>query len=591
MGRSVRWASMLGMVTALALAGAACGGDEGGGGGGGDEQSTSTGAPVKGKQGGKLTVLWSDDVDYIDAGRSYYQMGYAVSSATQKPLYSYKPDNGEKMVPDLADGEPQISKDGKTVTVKIKKGVKFSPPVDREVTSKDVKYAIERGFFSSVNTGYAQPYFGDIEGAKVGAEPGTKIPGIETPDDQTLVLKLKTPTGGVYAAGALGQMMTAPVPEEYARKFDKGSDSTYGANQVATGPYMIRNDAKGKAIGYEPGRRIQLVRNPNWDKNLDFKPAYLDEIDMPQGNDDTTVASRKIITGQSMVNGDIVPPPPIIKQTVTEQKDQLALISSGSQRYVSMNTQLKPFDDVNLRKAAIAGFDRDAMRLVRGGKLLGEIPTHFIPPGMAGYEEAGGAKGPGLDFMSKPAGDANLATEYFKKAGMSSGKYEGKDEVLMVGTAEGVDQKTAEVAKENFEKLGFKVRLRLVAKDAMYTKYCNRPAADVAICPNVAWSKDFSDAQTILDPTFNGGNIVPENNSNWPQLDDPKIDQAMDKAKESISPEDRAKAWAEADKMITEQAPAVNWIWDKTPLVASKNVNAVASQYNGQWDVAWTSLK
>jgi peptide/nickel transport system substrate-binding protein len=405
------------------------------------------------------------------------------------------------------------------------------------------------------------------------------------------VLRLKTPTGGVYAAGALGMPMTAPVPEEYARKFDRGNDSTYGANQVATGPYMIRNNAEGKAIGYEPGQRIHLVRNPNWDKKLDFKPAYVDEIDMQEGNDDTTVASRRILTGQSMVNGDIVAPPPIIKQAVTKQKQQLALISAGSQRYVSMNTKMKPFDDINVRKAAIAGFDRNAMRLVRGGKLLGEIPTHFIPPGMAGYEEAGGAKGPGLDFMAKPAGDANLAGEYFKKAGMSSGKFEGNEEILMVGTAEGVDQKTAEVAKENFEKLGFKVRLRLVAKDSMYTKYCNRPAADVAICPNVAWSKDFSDAQTILDPTFNGENIAEQNNSNWPQLDVAKIDETMNKAKEAISPEDRAKAWAQADKMITEQAPAVNWIWDKTPLISSKNVNAVASQYNGQWDLAWTSLK
>ena len=56
---------------------------------------------------------------------------------------------------------------------------------------------------------------------------------------------------------------------------------------------MIENDASGKAIGYEAGRRIHLVRNPNWDEATDYKPAYVDEIEMPQGNDDTTVASRK----------------------------------------------------------------------------------------------------------------------------------------------------------------------------------------------------------------------------------------------------------------------------------------------------------
>ena len=65
------------------------------------------------------------------------------------------------------------------------------------------------------------------------------------------------------AAGALAYPATAPVPEEYAKKFDAEAPSTYGENQLSTGPYMIENDASGKAIGYEPGKRIHLVRNPN----------------------------------------------------------------------------------------------------------------------------------------------------------------------------------------------------------------------------------------------------------------------------------------------------------------------------------------
>ena len=92
------------------------------------------------------------------------------------------------------------------------------------------------------------------------------------------------------------------------------------------------------------------------------------------------------------------------------------------------------------------------MRLTRGGEAIGDIPTHFIPPELPGFEEAGGLEGPGIDFMSKPDGDMALAAEYFKKAGYASGKYEGDEKLLMVGTSEGVAQKAAEVAKENFEK-------------------------------------------------------------------------------------------------------------------------------------------
>src|SRR6185312_17561800 len=114
---------------------------------------------------------------------------------------------------DVASADPEVSHDGKTVTVKIRQGVKFSPPVNRDVTSKDVKYAIERGFFNTVQNGYAGAYFGDLIGAKLGAKPGTKISGIETPDDQTIIFHLSRGTGGVLA-GALALPLSAPVPEE-----------------------------------------------------------------------------------------------------------------------------------------------------------------------------------------------------------------------------------------------------------------------------------------------------------------------------------------------------------------------------------------
>ncbi len=584
MRRSLQWTLILGLLLTLSFGVAACGGDDDGG-----EEGTSQGTPAEGKKGGKLTVLWTDDVDNIDPGITYYQMGFFVHEAISRPLYGYEADDGVNAVPDLAESDPQISEDAKTVTVTIKKGIKFSPPVDREVTSKDVKYAIERGFFNSVNNGYAGAYFGDLEGAKVGAKPGTTISGIETPDDQTIVFKLTKPTAGVLA-GALAMPLTAPVPAEYAAEFDKEATSTYGQHQVATGPYMIENDAEGNAVGYEAGRRIRLVRNPNWVADTDFRPAYVDEIEMPQGNDDTTVAARKILEGESMINGDFSPEPAVLKQALTRQKDQLQLVPSGGGRWVAMNTTIKPFDNADVRRAVVAGFDREAMRLTRGGEVIGDIPTHYIPPELPGFEEAGGLEGPGVDFMSNPAGDPDLSAEYFKKAGYASGKYEGDDELLMVGTSEGVAQKAAEVAKENFEKMGFKVNLKLVTQDAMYTKFCNSPPAKVAICPNVGWLKDFSDAQTYLDPTFNGDNILQTGNSNWSQIDDPELNKLMNDAKLLTDPQERADAWAEVDKKLTELAPAVNWVWDKTPLIRSANVNAVASSFNGQWHLAYTSV-
>ena len=519
-------------------------------------------------------------------------MGSFICNATQKELYAYKPDDSAALVPDLADGPPDVSEDGKTVTVKIKQGVKYSPPYqDHTVTSADVKYAIERGFFNTVGAGFTQSYYGDLDGAKVGAKPGTTIKGITTPDDQTVVFKFKRPVGGVMAAGALAYGATAPVPKAYAAKYDKANPSTYGEHQLATGPYMISNDASGKATGYQPGKEIHLVRNPSWDKSLDFKPAYLDEIDNLEGNDDTTVASRRVLEGQSMISGDFSAPPDILKTALQKQKSQVQLIPSGGSRYIALNTKIKPFDDINVRKAVIAGMDRNALLLTRGGKAVGRMATHFIPPGIAGYDEAGGDKGFGLDFISDGrVAAAGRLRQVLQGRGLRVRQVQGTEKILMVGDNTGVAAKTSQVAAQQLKNMGFDVTLRLVEHATMYTRYCNTPSAKVQICPNVGWLKDFADGQTILDPTFNGKNILEQGNSNWPQLDVPAINEAMDKA-ELLPKDQRAQAWADIDKMVTEQAPAVPWIFDNDVLLESANVNGVASTANALWEIPWTSLK
>ena len=54
----------------------------------------------------------------------------------------------------------------------------------------------------------------------------------------------------------------------------------------------------------------------------------------------------------------------------------------------------------------------------------------------------------------------------------------------------------------------------------------------------------------------------------------------MDEAALLTEPAERAQAWARINRMITEQAPVVSWIWDKTPLLRSADVNGVASEFN-----------
>jgi peptide/nickel transport system substrate-binding protein len=591
-------AVFLALLVFLTFGLAACGDNEEGGGGlSASDFPPPTAAPDDAQKGGTLTVVNSGDVDYIDPGAGYYQPTYIVDFATQRTIVGWPPDKTGKPAPDLADGEPQISDDFKTITFKIKDGIKFSPPVNREITSADFKYAIERGLLPGVATGYIRPYLEDLLGFDAAEAEAIKndtvapnIPGITTPDDRTLVLKLDKPTAAV-AEQAMSLPIGAPVPEEYAKEFDADSPSTYSEHVVGTGPYMIENDDQGNVTGYSPGKEIILVRNPNWDPSTDYRPAYLDRIEYKEGFTDVNSAVRKILTGDSQVNGDILPEPAGLKLAATKYPDQLTLTGGSGNRYISMNTSIPPFNNINVRKAVIASADRESLRLARGGELSGEIATHFIPADFPGFEEAGGEKGPNLDFIANPKGDPQLAAKYMRKAGFKSGKYEGDKPILIFGENAGVDKQVSDVVRDIFTKLGFKVNLREVSGDTVYTKFCNVPKTNYNVCATTGWIKDFDDPQSILDVPFNGASIVPTNNSNWPLLDVPAINKALDKAKLVSDPEERLKAWGQLDDRIMAQAPAIPYLWDTQPGVNSKNVNLVINKFNATVDLSFTSLK
>ena len=565
------WA-MAGLVGALAFAG--CGGDD-------DEA----------KRGGTLTVMAVDDIVSLDPGAQYYQYDYmVVSQPGQRALYGWKA--GEKRpVPDLAAGMPQVSDGGRTVTIKLKKGVRFSPPVNREVTSADVKYALERAFLPAVGNGYAPVYYGDLVGEdEFSAGEAKEIEGIETPDPQTLVLKLEKPVGVLANANALTLAATAPVPKDYAAKYDKGETSTYGEHVVFTGPYMVKNDGKGNITGFTPGKRLELVRNPNWDRNTDYRPAHVDRIVSLAGNE-ATVASRRILSGKGMVSGDFAAPPtPILKQALSRNEDQLDIVPSHGNRFIAFNTKVEPLDDVNVRRAFAAVIDREELRLTRGGPTLGEIATHIIPPTIPGFEEAGGKAGTGADFMSNPQGDVALAQEYLRKAGYESGRYEGPP-LLMVGDDDSPPKETGEAVQAQLQKIGVKLNYRQVPHNTMLSKFCGTPAADVAICPNMGWGPDFFDAQSIIAPQFSGENIAETNNTNIAQLDDPKINEAIARATELTDPAARAKAWGELDRQITDLAVVVPWLWDNQVNIRSKDVKGVVNAFNATYDLNFTSIE
>jgi peptide/nickel transport system substrate-binding protein len=634
--RKYRSVTALVAAGALTLAVAACGGGSssstsGGAGGGttassgggsttassgGGSTTSSSGAPklplkagenaaseslTGGKQGGSLNVLSSEGFSHLDPGQSYFALDYQIVYVMQRPLLVYMPNSQTELSPDLATAIPSVANGGitdggKTVTVHIQPNVKFAPPVNRVVTSADVKYAMERMANPNVAGGYWTSYF---QSAIVGAAKakGGPISGLVTPNPTTLVIHLTEPVANTIVQ-ALSLPGTAPVPESVAGPLDKHAPTNFGVTQLtATGPYMIQGEQNGNSItsGYTPGKSLTLVRNPNWSASTyagPYKPpAYLDQINITNGGDPNVIGPQ-VLKGMGMVQLD-TPSKSTVQEAYEQYPSQITFTEGAGDHYMTLNNAQGPFANVNLRRAVYANLDRAAIIKEKGGELTGTPGTHFIYPGTAGFTEAGGYAGPNYPWAVHTSGDLAVAKEYMKKAGYPSGMYTGSATVKVVGSNNGADELAInQIVKQDMTQLGFKVDLIQVDQSIMYSKYCMVPKAEVDACPSGGWLRDFNDAFSILYPTFSTAAITPTANNNFGQVKDPTLDSMMQKAHLTVDPTQAAKLWGEADSHIVDEAEAVPEDFDIQPNVFSSNVHWVGDLWNeGGVNLAYTGLK
>jgi peptide/nickel transport system substrate-binding protein len=530
------------------------------------------------KMGGTLHLISNEGWEHLDPGASYFQIDYLVVYATQTPLYQFTPNSPTRPVPVLADGPPQISSDGKTVTVHIKSGWKWSPPLNRDITSKDVAYAFQRDFNPNVQNGYAAGYYPIVGSDKSAGKP---ISGISTPNNTTIVFHLTHDFGATFAE-ALTLPGSAPVPESVAGPDDKSSPSKYDSNpteQAFSGPYIIKS--------YNAGRSITLVRNPNWNRQLEnVRPAYSDTINWNAGAD-PTVAARQALESTDLLMAD-GPPAAVLKSAYETKKAQLSVAPLGTY-YASLNTSVPPFNNINLRKAVIAAQNREAYLLARGGKLVGQVATHFILPEVSGFQQAGGEAGFGEDFVSHPTGDMAVAEKYMKAAGYPSGKYTGNANVLIVGSNSDPGPQEMQIVQNGLQALGFKTTIKAVPQQTMYSKFCGYVKAHINVCPTAGWIEDFPDPYAALYVPFSGKAIVPINNSNWAVLNDPTVNKEIDNAAAISDPAARYKAFAQADKAIVDSAAAIPEIWSDNALLEGSKVKGVLDPWNDDWNLSFSS--
>jgi peptide/nickel transport system substrate-binding protein len=487
--------------------------------GGGDDETTGGG----GKTGGILNGTYASFPDYMDPALSYTAEGWTAMADIYIPLLTYKHANGEEgseVIPGLAKDLPKISNGGKTYTLFLRPGLKYSD--GSPVKASDFPFAVER--MIKLNSG-GSPFYLSIVGAEKFAE--TKkggIPGIKT-NDRTgeIVIDLEQPRGTFI--NELGLMFVAPLPQ------DTPVEVLSANPPPGTGPYMITKS--------QPGRGWEYERNPQWEKvNGEAMP------DLPDG----TIDGAKITVirnPQSQVD-DIEQgtydwmqnPPPSSRYAEVKEKyedTQFRIETTVSTYYFWMNTQEPPFDDVKVRQAVNYAIDAKALERIYAGQIT--ATQQILPPGMPGYEK-----------IEPYPYDLAKAKEMLKEANPS-------DMDITVWTdTESPNNEAGEYFNEVLKELGFNTKFKILNADNYFTVIGNATTPEL----DAGWSdwfQDYPHPNDFFQPLLAGESILSTNNANFAKLDDPAINKKITElGEEQFGPEEE-EAYKELDREIMELAP------------------------------------
>jgi peptide/nickel transport system substrate-binding protein len=483
---------------------------------GGSDQQASPGSST-------LEVTYASFPDHLDPSLSYTIEGLSAMWETYVPLLTYQHKDGlagTKLIPGLARAMPKISQDGRTYTLFLRKGLKYSDGTP--VRASDFPATIERVIaMNSPGT----PFFTDIVGGEKFSE--TKqggIPGIEADDASgRIVIHLVKPRSTF--SNELATLFSAPLPADTKHK-DLSADPPPG-----TGPYEFASSKPGSGWSYE--------RNPEWAKTdgplLPQVPdGHYDDIHV-QVIKNTETAVNEILHGK--IDWMEEPPPPDRYQELSDHYEgsQLLVTPQIDVYYFWMNTQQAPFNDLRVRQAVNYAVDPAALERIYGGLLKGV--QQILPEAMPGHKT----------FHLYPY-DPKKARELVAAADPS-------ERSVTVWTDDYPPNRQAgEYYEGVLREIGLKPTLKVISTDNYTTVIANSHTPDLDT-GWAAWYMDYPHPNDYFAPQLSGENILPTQNSNYSRFDDPAITREIAKlGAEPLGPEQEA-AYARLDRETMEQAP------------------------------------
>ncbi len=541
--------------------------------------STSGGSAFDPKtcQGGTLYVLNQTDATahHLDPARIYTSGGGAVTSLIFRTLttrHRVPGQAGDQVVPDLATDTGKASDGARTWTYHLKSGLKFEDGTP--ITSRDVKWGVERAFAPELPGGipYLRDWLAGGEGY-TGPYKGKELDSIQTPDDTTIVFRLRKPEGDFPYVATATQF--APVPKA------KDDGTGYERHPVASGPYRV--------AAHEQDKNLLLVRNPYWSRSLDDQRlACPDRVQGTYGLNAAVINQRLSSSAgkdASAITTDTDLSPAELARISTDPnlKKRAVRGEFGQTDYIAFNTKIKPFDDIRVREAISYAVSRQSVVNALGGSSLAKPATTFLPDQAAfGYQ-------PYDEFPAGAGGNPAKARELLVQAGHPNGLTLTLAHRNNDGSQDGPAIATAVQAA--LKQAGVTVKLKAY-DEAGYSDAIQKPSTEPGMFL-ATWGADWPTGGPFLAPVFDGRQILTEGgNFNASQLDDPKINAEFDATNAIPDPVLARPRWGALDAELGKLALTVPLIHPISIRLIGKRVqNAYLDQWRGSYDPAMVSVK
>ncbi|MFE7648722.1 ABC transporter substrate-binding protein [Streptomyces phaeoluteigriseus] len=578
-------AAVAALLTTAACGGGSDDGDNGSktGAAGFDAANNKVAQADLAKKGGTLKFGAAQDADSWDTTRGYYGMMWNFARYYSRQLVTNKAEPGAagaEITPDLATETAKVTDDGKTYTYTLRDGITWED--GKPITSKDVKYGIERVWAQDVLSGgptylkdvldpkgeYKGPYK-DTSADKLG------LKAIETPDDKTIVFKL--PVANSDFEEMLALVSASPVRQ------DKDTKSKYGLKPFSSGPY--------KFASYSPGKDLKLVRNTEWKQASDpVRKAYPDEITI-QFFSDANQLDQRLLSGDLDLDLNQTGMSPQGRTTALKQhKANLDNPVSGYVRYAVFPQSVAPFNNIECRKAVILGADHVSLQTARGGPIAGgDIGTNMLPPSVPG------AEGQKYDPYKLAGANKSGNVAEAKAALKACGQPNGFKTTIAVRNNKPVEVATAQSLQASLKKIGITVEI---------DQYDGSQTAGIIGSPSnvkkkgygiiiMGWGPDFPSVQGFGLPLWSSKYISESGNNNYALINDKAIDGLFAQYVTTLDDAGKTKIATEINHKVMEGAYYLPFVFERFINWRSDNLANVYTTdgYSGQYDFVNLGLK